>query len=83
VTTKREYQQENRLARHLLRRVWWRCFWTWPLGHDFSRSGDYLMCIYCGKPWRLSSYQSARANGALTEAYTFAIRQRLIAEPSE
>lgn len=44
---KRQARWERRQARRFdrgLRRARWRCFWTWPLGHEYIGG----RCIGCG-----------------------------------
>lgn len=64
---KRERHVYRRTLLRHLGRHWRKCWWTWPLGHDWASSGGYVTinstnparvttCRDCGKPYSLSSF---------------------------
>lgn len=63
---KRERHRERKRLLRALRPAWRRCWWTWPLGHEWPAwvtthstwHGDVSRCANCGKPYSLSSFQN-------------------------
>lgn len=58
---KKQARQNNKRARDLKRaldkaerRAWLRCFWSWPLGHEYVNVGTaadpLFLCVSCDKP---------------------------------
>ena len=51
---RRERQRIVRRIRRAERRQYRRCFWSWPLGHEYVNTGTkadpYFECISCDKP---------------------------------
>lgn len=51
---RRDRQQALRRVRRADRRQWRRCFWSWPLGHEYVDTGtsawSFYECVSCDRP---------------------------------
>jgi hypothetical protein len=64
VSGKRERHIARKRILRALRPAWRRCWWTWPLGHEWphwittsaSLPDRVSRCENCGKPYSLSSF---------------------------
>ena len=56
---KREYRAQRKAAKRAASAEYWRrvrCFWTWPLRHEWvtyerTDGSTYRACVGCGRPY--------------------------------